>query len=146
MRRAVRGVALAVVLLLAGCGGGGGDEEAADPPAAAPEAETEAAVPGEPGEADGIPDETVPTDDLAPPEGEFSHEQRQYLTDRVPVGADPAAILQLGTEACDRIGYLERHDPDGVVAALREGEIPDAGDAIEHLCPEYADLWAQAQQ
>ncbi|MGP3969047.1 hypothetical protein [Streptomyces sp. 6N223] len=146
MRRALAAATLAAGLLLAGCGGGGGDEKEEAAAAETPGAGAEAAVPGEPGAADGIPDETVPTEELTPPEGAFTREQRAYLTDRVPVGADPAAILLLGAEACERIGYLERHDPDGVVAALRDGEIPDAGAAIEHLCPEYADLWAQAQQ
>jgi hypothetical protein len=144
MRRAALAPAVAVVLLLAGCSGGGEEEAGSGAPEAADtSAPASDASPGN--DTDGIPEDTLPDDELTPPAGEFSHEQREYLDDRVPVGVDPAAILQLGTEACDRIGYLERHDPDGLVAALREGEIPDAEAAIEHLCPEYADYWSQAQ-
>ncbi len=118
-----------------GAGGAGGDDEPSDQ-------QTTAAA----GDADdGIPDETLPSDQLTPAEGEFSEEQRAYLTDRVPVGADPAAILQLGLDACDRLGYLERHEPDAAPDAVRDGEIPEAEAAVEHLCPEYADLLAEAE-
>ncbi|WP_129839563.1 hypothetical protein [Streptomyces sp. RFCAC02] len=70
----------------------------------------------------------------------LTEEQEEYLEGRVPDGTDPDAILGLGTEACDRLGYLQRHDPDGVAAAVREGEIPGAEEAVAHLCPEYAEL------
>ncbi|RKN12140.1 hypothetical protein [Streptomyces radicis] len=150
-------VVFAAALALTACGGGdggGGDgdgDDGAAPTAPASASASDGAAPGpapedEQEEADdGIPDETVPTDELTPPEGEFSEEQQGYLTDRVPEGVDPGAILDLGAEACDRIGYLERHDREAAVAALRDGEIPDAEPAVEHLCPEYAELLTEAR-
>ncbi|MBB0243956.1 hypothetical protein FNQ90_07505 [Streptomyces alkaliphilus] len=70
----------------------------------------------------------------------FSAEEREYLDGRVPRGADPAPILQAGLETCQRLGYLSRHDPEGAVEALREGEIPGAEEAVPTLCPEHRDL------
>ncbi|RBM15873.1 hypothetical protein [Streptomyces sp. PT12] len=148
--------AAALALALTACGGGddgdGDDGAAPTAPASASASEPEdedAPGPGPEDEQeeadDGIPDETVPTDALTPPEGEFSEEQQGYLTDRVPEGVDPGAILDLGAETCDRIGYLERHDRAAAVAALRDGEIPDAAAAVEHLCPEYAELLTEAR-
>ncbi|MFB4194293.1 hypothetical protein [Streptomyces carpaticus] len=68
-------------------------------------------------------------------------------TPEVPPGTDPAAVLELGTEACDRLGYLGRHaTEEETVAALRDGEIPQAAAAITHLCPEYGDLLDRAQE
>ncbi|WP_059008801.1 hypothetical protein [Streptomyces specialis] len=146
-RAAAAFTAAAAAALLAlsasACSGGSDDPAEAADPAASPSIEGEDGGSGEPTD-DGIPEDTVPTDELTPPEGEFTEEQREYLTDRVPAGADPAAILGLGQEACDRLGYLERHDPEGVADALNEGEIPDAEAAVEHLCPEYADLLAES--
>ncbi|WP_326599360.1 hypothetical protein [Streptomyces sp. NBC_01803] len=136
--------AAAVLALSVSACGGGGDDSSAEEPAPSPSVEGEDGGSDEPTD-DGIPDETVPTDELTPAEGEFTEEQQEYLTDRVPAGADPAAILELGQEACDRLGYLERHDPEGVADALNEGEIPDAEAAIEHLCPEYAELLTQSE-
>ncbi len=85
----------------------------------------------------------VPPEELAellPSGAEFTEEQREYLTERVPRGVDPAAILELGTEICDRLGYLDRHDPEAAAEALRGGELPGAEAAVEHLCPEHAGL------
>jgi hypothetical protein len=141
MRRAAPALVLTALLTVAGCSSGGEPAARND---TAPLAE--ATSPGQPSPDDGIPDETVPLEELTPPEGAFREREREYLTDRVPEGADPAAILQLGSEACDRIGYLERHDTEGAVNALRTGEIPDAEAAIEHLCPEYAELLAEAER
>ncbi|MFD5319724.1 hypothetical protein [Streptomyces sp. NPDC127098] len=155
------GVLLAAVVSLTACGGGDDGGRAASEPESertatateGPEAAGDEATAGATPDAgagtgptdDGVPDETVPEGELTPAEGEFAEEEREYLTDRVPVGADPAAILEMGDEACYRIGYLERHDREGAVRALREGEIPDAAAAVEHLCPEYAELLAEAE-
>ncbi|RKN45917.1 hypothetical protein [Streptomyces hoynatensis] len=156
-RRAALPLLVAVLGLLAACGGGGdgGGEGGAD--GGHPEgAATAPAEPGGPAEgespgadagggtADGVPDETLPEDELTPAEGEFTEEQREYLAGRVPEGVDPNAILALGSEACERVGYLARHDPQGAAAALREDEIPGAAEAVAHLCPEYADLLDEA--
>ncbi|MDB1087820.1 hypothetical protein PJ985_09615 [Streptomyces sp. ACA25] len=88
----------------------------------------------------------VPEDELlAPEEREFTAEERDYLKDRVPEGADPAAILDSGREACRRVGYLSRHDRAGAVEALRDGEIENAEDAIGSLCPEHRPLLTEAR-
>lgn len=144
-----------------------GGSPASPPPdgSGSPDPSEEAARPGEqetqeeqeqPGSpegssgAPGVPEEgpagdTVPVEELTPPAGDFSEEEKDYLTDRVPEGADPAAILELGSEACDRIGYLERNVPGGAGPALRDDDIPGAEAAVENLCPEYADLLAGAR-
>ncbi|WP_412795340.1 hypothetical protein [Streptomyces sp. MS19] len=163
MRRLLPALAMGAALLLTACGGGGDDSTdggeraagSAGPSASASEAAPEPAPDGGTdenaggegdGDGDGTDDTatadtpTVPDDELAPPGGEFTEEQQEYLTDRVPEGVDPGAILDLGTEACDRLGYLQRHDPASIEAAVRDGEIPGAEDAVAHLCPEYADL------
>ncbi|TDC24184.1 hypothetical protein E1265_10475 [Streptomyces sp. 8K308] len=151
LRLGLSGVVLAaaVVVSLAACGGGSDDGGTAgtEQPAVEATASSESPASQDPEtspEADGIPDETVPEEELTPAEGEFSEEQREYLADRVPRGVDPAAILEVGDEACYRIGYLERHDRAGALRALRDGEIPNAEAAVEHLCPEYAELLAEA--
>ncbi|GAB2915678.1 hypothetical protein [Streptomyces mayteni] len=125
------------------------DQDAGSDPDAEADAEAETGGPdgadaGTAGE--GVQDETVPEDELTPQEGEFTEEQRDFLTDRVPAGADPGAILEVGDEACYRIGYLERVDREAALTALRDGEIPSAEAAVEHLCPEYAELLAEARE
>ncbi|MDT0306224.1 hypothetical protein RM780_04510 [Streptomyces sp. DSM 44917] len=147
-RLTASGLALSAVLLLAplaACSGGGGEEDpeaGSSPAASSPEEEAAGGS-----QDDGIPEETVPEDELTPPGGgEFTEEQREYLADRVPEGTDPGAILELGNEACDRVGYLQRHDPDGVAEAVADGEVPGAAEAIPHLCPEFADLLGEGEQ
>lgn len=49
---------------------------------------------------------------------------------------DPAAVLQSGEEACQRIERTAKRDKDAAVGALVAGEIPGAKDAITFLCPE----------
>ncbi|WP_103502886.1 hypothetical protein [Streptomyces sp. SM14] len=72
---------------------------------------------------------------------EFTEEEEKYLeSQEVPTGTDPAAVMELGQEACDRIAYLARIAPETVADAVDEGEIPGAEDAVRHLCPEHADL------
>ncbi|MBL1066640.1 hypothetical protein [Streptomyces sp. 7-21] len=144
VRTAAAAAAAALALLLAGCGSSGG-AEAGGPAAAPPGEEQTPAGPQAPaGEEDGMTGRTVPREELTPAEGSFTEEERDYLTGRVPEGTDPAAVLQLGTEACDRVGYLARHDRPAAVAALRDGEIPGAEDAIRHLCPEHTGLLEEA--
>ncbi|MGP4110648.1 hypothetical protein ACTWP5_06995 [Streptomyces sp. 4N509B] len=137
---ALTAAAVGLALLVTGCSGGGEERAGEDGGGGAAEPAAATSSPAD----DGIPEETVPTDELTPPAGTFAEEEVAYLTDRVPEGVDPGAILQLGQEACDRLGYLDRHDPDALVAALRDGEIPNAEPAVEHLCPEYADALAEA--
>ncbi|SOD58985.1 hypothetical protein SAMN06297387_101424 [Streptomyces zhaozhouensis] len=109
----------------------------------------EPAEPREPGESDepvddGVPEETVPEEELVPSGGEFTEEQREFLVERVPTGVDPGAVLDQGTAACERLGYLSRHDPESVGEAVASGEIPEAEAAVRHLCPEYAEFVAPA--
>jgi hypothetical protein len=68
-----------------------------------------------------------------------------YLAGRVPDGMDPAAVLEAGVEACDRMRYLATVDEDTLIEALQEGtESKDWPAAIEHLCPDLADYAEQA--
>lgn len=154
---------LAAAALLAGCSAGGDAEDAGRAAAQSPAGqETEGPVAG-PEERDaeergGDTDASGPADGTAPPGASspepgpadgtrsFTDEEQEFLADRVPEGADPGALLELGTEACERIGYLRRHDRPGAVEALRDGEIPHAEDAVTHLCPQYADLLKDARK
>lgn len=86
----------------------------------------------------------IPTDRLTPATGTFTEKQKEYLTDRVPVGMDPAAVLQTGQETCDRLGYLVKADRDTAVGAIVTGEITGAGPAVAHLCPGHKDLVERA--
>jgi hypothetical protein len=89
----------------------------------------------------------VPESELiAPEDREYTEQQQEFLADKVPEGADPAAILEAGEEACHQVGYLARRDADAAVQALREDEIPQAADAVTALCPEHLPLLEQAQK
>ncbi|MCG7528918.1 hypothetical protein MHW47_31325, partial [Streptomyces sp. OfavH-34-F] len=83
---------------------------------------------------------TVPTDRLTPATGTFTRKQKEYLTGRVPVGTDPAAVLQTGQETCDRLDYLVKVDPDTAAGAVVTGEVADAAPAVAHLCPRHKAL------
>jgi hypothetical protein len=173
-RRLTAAALLAVAVLLTACGGSGDGDAAAEPdapvstsPSASPDTSPDTSPTGaatdappdeespsgadsppgeEPGDDSREPADDPPSpDEPLPPEGEFTDEQQEYLDGRMPGGADPGAILELGTEACDRLGYLDRHDPEAAVTALRAGDIPGAEEAIAHLCPQYADLLSEAQ-
>jgi hypothetical protein len=77
-----------------------------------------------------------PDAELTPATGSFTAKEKSYLHDRVPADTDPAAILQLGQEACQRVAYTARHDRDAAIGAVITGDIPGAKDAIEPLCPD----------
>ncbi|WP_069169308.1 hypothetical protein [Streptomyces griseus] len=144
---------------LAACGSsadGGGQEAAgsrpsataspsAGPPAAGsavtgPSSGPSAARPS--GDPAGTP--KAPAGEITPATGSFSEKQREYLTDRVPVGMDPAAVLQTGQETCDRLRYLVKADRDIAVGAIVTGEVADAEPAVAHLCPQHQDLVKEA--
>lgn len=113
-------------------GAPGGDPAGEDAPDAGPaDAETPA-----------LP--KVPADEITPATGTFSKPQKEYLTDRVPRGMDPAAVLQTGQETCDRLRYLVKADRDIAVAAIVTGEVADAEPAVAHLCPRHQDLVDEA--
>ncbi|MFG2563987.1 hypothetical protein ACGFR6_00950 [Streptomyces sp. NPDC048567] len=145
---------------LAACGSssgdGGGDRDGGGR-AAGPAASSSAApsVPAAGAEADPTepagPEVTrsseppkIPTDRLTPATGTFTKKQKEYLTDRVPVGMDPAAVLQTGQETCDRLDYLVKVDRDTAVGAVVTGEITGAEPAVAHLCPRHKDLVERA--
>lgn len=160
-RRAAAAVLTAAALLagLAGCGssgsGGAGAAGGRSPqagPASGPAAGTERpAVPApgigpdgtaEPtaGRADTGPQKTVPKARLTPATGTFTDPERDYLVGKVPVGMDPAAVLQTGQAACERIANTADEDRAAARRAVNDGEITYARDAITYLCPAYRDL------
>ncbi|MEU2025817.1 hypothetical protein ABZ565_27260 [Streptomyces sp. NPDC016469] len=132
-------------------GGEGGGGKAAGAPSAAssgPVAGTDA-VPSGAASAGPRPSRSseppkIPTDRLTPATGTFTKKQKEYLTDRVPVGMDPAAVLQTGQETCDRLDYLVKVDRETAVGAVVAGEITGAGPAVAHLCPRHKDLVERA--
>ncbi|MDX3062047.1 hypothetical protein ABZV68_04445 [Streptomyces clavifer] len=149
-------VALATAALAAcGSSADGGKEAAADgtPSAAAVSAPAVAGPAAEPSGSSGPsgPDTGTtsappkePASGITPATGSFTEKQKEYLTDRVPKGMDPAAVLQTGQETCDRLRYLVRADRDIAVGAVLTGEVADAKPAVTHLCPRYQDLVDEA--
>ncbi|WP_217185805.1 hypothetical protein [Streptomyces sp. AC495_CC817] len=77
-----------------------------------------------------------PDSELKPATGSFTKKEKKYLSGRVPESVEPAAVLEAGQEACQRIERAAEYDKDAAAAAVVSGEIPDAADAITHLCPE----------
>ncbi|MCP3757146.1 hypothetical protein [Streptomyces sp. TBY4] len=148
-RSAAAAVLLTAALMLTACSSGGegkagdGKADAAaaspKPPAASPEADPADAAdtPAEPPAADAKPTGPVlPDAKLVPKTGSFTAPQKQYLSGRVPEKTDPAAVLQSGEEACQRVERTAKRDKDAAVGSLVAGEIPGAKDAITFLCPE----------
>lgn len=161
-------VLAAAAVLLAGCSSGGGEAAPAPPrhvkgahhpgrsPAAAPsgtEGPRNEDGPGRDGRpassgpeqgnarADTAPSgPTVPRSELTPATGSFDRKQKEYLVGRVPKGTDPAAVLAVGQETCERITRTAKVDRQAAVDALRSGEIGGAKAAITHLCPQHRDL------
>ncbi len=86
----------------------------------------------------------MPAGEITPAAGTFSKPQKEYLTDRVPQGMDPAAVLQTGQATCDRLRYLVKADRDIAVAAIVAGEVADAEPAVAHLCPQHRELVDEA--
>jgi hypothetical protein len=84
-------------------------------------------------------------DELTPATGTFTKRQKQYLHERVPVGTDPAAILQAGQETCDRLERVAKIDRDAAVGAIIAGDIKDAAGAVEHLCTDLEPLLADTR-
>lgn len=151
IRAAVLGPVAAVtaaVALLAGCGGGAAKHT---PPVAATTAEPPAASsPGigpdgtaETGAASAggaTKQATVPKARLTPATGTFTERQKDYLVGKVPKGMDPSAVLQTGQESCERIADTADASPSLARQAIKDGEIPDARDAVTYLCPKFKNL------
>ncbi|MEU6900956.1 hypothetical protein [Streptomyces virginiae] len=149
-RSAAAAVLLAAALTLTACssGGDGADADAkAKPPAssAAPDpADTPA--PSAPA-ADAKPTGPVlPDAKLTPKTGSFTAEEKKYLSGRVPEKMDPAAVLQTGQEACQRVARTAKRDKDAATGAVITGEIAGAKDAITHLCPDQKPVLAAAEK
>lgn len=159
-------IATAAAVLLAGCSGGSGgsggkDTAAKDAPA--PTTAASASVPApdpapapDPGSAeptaptdpasDAVPSgPKVPVSELTPATGSFTKKEKTYLTGRVPKGTDPAAVLQLGQETCDRIARVAEVDKDAAIGGIITGQIGGAKGAVTHLCPDQADVLAAAE-
>ncbi|NJP99661.1 hypothetical protein [Streptomyces zingiberis] len=145
-RGAAVALATAAAVLLAGCGSGddGGGEHAgrpgASPSASAPRDGERSDTPqdGKGPDAGGVPSgPKVPDDQLDAAERSFTTKEKKYLSGRVPKGHDPAAVLEGGQEACDRLRFLNELDPEMAVSALILGEITNARAAVSDLCPTY---------
>lgn len=138
-------IALGVLPALSGCSsssdgpGADGDRAARH---SAPSGDR-AAGPG----ASSSPGAVLPDSEIEAPKGsgEFTKKEKEYLSGRVPEQMEPAAVLDLGKEACQRIARTARHDKDAVIGALVAGEIPDAEPAVTHLCPEHEPLLRAAK-
>ncbi|MCX3060962.1 hypothetical protein OFY01_14575 [Streptomyces sp. GXMU-J5] len=146
---------------MTGCGASGDAHQDTRQPAAAsgPLTDQEAAgVPGTPaGTASATPRPSgtpgarktgqamLPDAELTPVTGSFTARQKKYLHGRVPKNMDPAAVLQTGQEACQRITRTAAHDKDAAVGAIITGEVPGAADAIPTLCPKQKPLLAVAK-
>ncbi|MFD6226191.1 hypothetical protein ACFWFZ_04840 [Streptomyces sp. NPDC060232] len=149
-RSAAAAVLLAAALTLTACSSGGDDADAdakAKPPAAS----------AAPDPAD-TPDPSAPAPDakptgpvlpdakITPKTGSFTAEEKKYLSGRVPEKMDPAAVLQTGQEACQRVARTAKRDKDAATGAVITGEIPGAKDAITHLCPDQKPVLAAAEK
>lgn len=151
-RPAAAAVLLAAALTLTACSSGGGKADAgaeakAKPPASssAPDP-ADSPAPSAPA-ADAKPTGPVlPDAKLTPKTGTFTAEEKKYLSGRVPEKMDPAAVLQSGQEACQRVERTAKRDKEAATGAIIAGEIPGAKDAITHLCPAQQPILAAAQK
>ncbi|OIJ66053.1 hypothetical protein [Streptomyces mangrovisoli] len=145
LRRATAAGALTVLLALAGCTSGGDTKAASSAPqrvsddqaAAVPDDE---ASPAPQGSSSPSKVPVLPDAQLTPATGSFTAKEKKYLHGRVPKNMDPAAVLQIGQESCQRIERTAAHDKNAAIGALIAGEIEGADDAIIHLCPKQRPL------
>ncbi|MFD1274568.1 hypothetical protein ACFQ51_32355 [Streptomyces kaempferi] len=82
----------------------------------------------------------LPDAKLTPATGSFTARQKEYLHGRVPKNMDPAAVLQVGQETCQRVERTAAHDKDAAIGALIAGDLPSADGAIAQLCPKQKPL------
>ncbi|MEV7507970.1 hypothetical protein AB0O57_08485 [Streptomyces sp. NPDC091201] len=149
-RSAAAAVLLSAALMLTACSSGGDDSDAqakAKPPAssAAPDpADTPA--PSAPAPDAKPTGPVLPDAKLTPKTGSFTAEEKKYLSGRVPEKMDPAAVLQTGQDACQRISRTAKRDKDAATGAVITGEIAGAKDAITHLCPDQKPVLAAAEK
>ncbi|MEC4574018.1 hypothetical protein [Streptomyces virginiae] len=149
-RSAAAAVLLAAALTLTACSSGGDDSDAqakAKPPAssAAPDP-ADAPAPSAPASDAKPTGPVLPDAKLTPKTGSFTAEEKKYLSGRVPEKMDPAAVLQTGQEACQRVARTAKRDKDAATGAVITGEIAGAKDAITHLCPDQKPILAAAEK
>ncbi|OIJ88264.1 hypothetical protein [Streptomyces colonosanans] len=143
-------VALTALLALAGCSSGGGTEAKPPQPTQRISDDQAAAVPDEQaspapkGPSTPSKGPVLPDAKLTPATGSFTGREKTYLHGRVPENMDPAAVLQVGQEACQRIERTAAHDKDAAIGALIAGDVPSADDAITQLCPKQKPLLSAA--
>ncbi|MEU4094099.1 hypothetical protein [Streptomyces sp. NPDC026673] len=137
----------AAAVLLTGCSSGsdGKDTAAQDTPAPTAAVSAEPTRPTDPA-SDAIPSgPKVPKGELTPATGSFTKKEKSYLSGRVPKGTDPAAVLQLGQETCDRIARVAEVDKDAAIGGIVTGQIGGAKGAVTHLCPDQEDILTAAE-
>ncbi|MGW0393599.1 hypothetical protein ACWDYJ_22430 [Streptomyces sp. NPDC003042] len=154
-RSAAAAVLLAAALTLTACSSSGDRKAEAEaavkpkPPASSPvpdpadasEAPSAAASPDAEPTGPVLPDAK-----LTPKTGTFKDNEKKYLSGRVPEKMDPAAVLQSGQEACQRVERTAKRDKDAATGAVISGEITGAKEAITHLCPEQKPILDAAQK
>ncbi|MFJ3925805.1 hypothetical protein [Streptomyces sp. NPDC090022] len=152
-RPAAAAVLLAAALTLTACSSGSGKSDAAGsaapakPPASSAAPDPADAAPAPAGSPDAKPTGPVlPDAKLTPATGTFKENEKKYLSGRVPEKTDPAAVLQTGQEACERVRRTAKRDKDAAVGSIVAGEVRGAKDAITHLCPEQKPLLAAAEK
>ncbi|MFG2335888.1 hypothetical protein [Streptomyces yangpuensis] len=149
-RSAAAAVLLAAALTLTACSSGGDDADAQAKPK--PPASSAAPDPADtPAPSAPAPDAkptgpVLPDAKLTPKTGSFTAEEKKYLSGRVPEKMDPAAVLQTGQEACQRVARTAKRDKDAATGAVITGEIQGAKDAITHLCPDQKPILAAAEK
>ncbi|MFD9165633.1 hypothetical protein ACFVZ8_27160 [Streptomyces sp. NPDC059558] len=150
-RSAAAAVLLTAALTLTACSSGGDKADSGakpKPPAssAAPDP-ADAAQPSAAAAADAKPTGPVlPDAKLTPKTGSFTAQEKKYLSGRVPEKMDPAAVLQTGQDACQRVARTAKRDKDAATGAVITGEIAGAKDAINLLCPEQKPILAAAEK
>ncbi|MEV7519845.1 hypothetical protein [Streptomyces sp. NPDC091371] len=150
-RSAAAAVLLAAALTLTACSSDGGKADSGAQPkaqhpaaSAAPEPADTPAPSTDPNAKPTGP--VLPDAKLTPKTGTFTAQEKQYLSGRVPEKTDPAAVLQSGQEACDRVERTAKRDKDAATGSVIAGEIAGAKDAITFLCPEQKPILAAAEK
>ncbi|MFE5807766.1 hypothetical protein [Streptomyces sp. NPDC056491] len=149
-RSAAAAVLLTAALTLTACSSGGDKADSGAKPK--PPASSAAPDPADTPQPAGSPAEAKPTGPvlpdakLTPKTGSFTAQEKKYLSGRVPEKMDPAAVLQTGQDACQRVERTAKRDKDAATGAVITGEIAGAKDAINLLCPEQKPILAAAEK
>uniref|UniRef100_A0AAU2JTL2 DUF732 domain-containing protein n=1 Tax=Streptomyces sp. NBC_00049 TaxID=2903617 RepID=A0AAU2JTL2_9ACTN len=150
-RSAAAAVLLAAALTLTACSSDGGKADSGAEAKAQPPASSSVPDPADTPLPSTDPEAkptgpVVPDAKITPKTGSFTAQEKKYLSGRVPEKMDPAAVLQGGQEACQRVERTAKRDKDAATGAVIAGEIPGAKDAITHLCPEQKPILAAAEK